>query len=164
MPTSLLASWCVIKIPCCQPHSPPMNHGLHYTIVSCLFEFSPGEVSKVTVPRQWFSGKQYKKSRKVKVFAATLADGTCWARIMPRPCDTLACCRMFDRHLAPFLRRRFPQVQRLNILLDNEKIMHTQQAKDLANKHQVFALKQYPPHSPDLNPQARLGQIVDTLT
>ena len=55
--------------------------------------------------------------------------------------------------MAPFLRHAFPDRRRITVLLDGEKVMHTDEAKAAMQEHGVRLLQGWPPHSPDLNPQ-----------
>jgi hypothetical protein len=60
---------------------------------------------------------------------------------------------MVNDKLAPVLRRAFPNRKSFTLLLDNEKIMHTEEARAMCKKHGIKVLKDWPAHSPDLNPQ-----------
>ena len=100
-----------------------------------------------------FSKKDYKKTSKAKVFGITANTGSsmvCPSPLHPKSKDWV---KIFCAQVAPFLRGEFPDRQRITVLLDGEKVMHTEEAKAAMRRHGVRLLQQWPSHSPDLNPQ-----------
>ena len=53
----------------------------------------------------------------------------------------------------PFLRQAFPNHKTIAILLDGEKVFHAREARVCMEEFGLRALKDWPAHSPDLNPQ-----------
>ena len=100
-----------------------------------------------------FSKKDFRKTSKAKVFGITTTGGSsivCPSPLHPKSKDWV---KVFCRQVAPFLRREFPDRRRITILLDGEKVMHTDEAKAAMQEHGVRLLKGWPSQSPDLNPQ-----------
>ena len=57
------------------------------------------------------------------------------------------------RRVGPFMRLAFPSRKTNTILLDGEKLLHTDAARAAMKKEGLRPLPSWPPESPDLNPQ-----------
>ena len=55
--------------------------------------------------------------------------------------------------IGPFLKKSFPGRRSFNLLLDGETVQHTPEAKRMMRSFGIETLKDWPPHSPELNPQ-----------
>ena len=60
---------------------------------------------------------------------------------------------MFRARVVQFLQQCFPGRQSHTVLLDGETLLHTDDARAAMREHRVRLLPDWPPHSPDLNPQ-----------
>lgn len=76
-----------------------------------------------------FDKKTYKQASKAKVFGITASDGSsmvCPSPLYPTSKDWV---KLFRDRVVPFLQGVFPGRQRITVLLDGEKLMHTDEAK-----------------------------------
>ena len=100
-----------------------------------------------------FDRKTYKQASKAKVFGITASDGSsmvCPSPLHPTSKDWV---KLFRGRVVPFLRDVFPDRRHITVLLDGEKLMHTDEAKAAMRESGVRVLQGWPSHSPDLNPQ-----------
>ena len=104
-----------------------------------------------------FDRAEYKKgARKCKVFGLTTSTGA----VLVLPCKRLHptsddWVKMVPSVVA-FLRASFSSRTRHTLLLDGEKILRTPEAAGAMTKSGVRVLPDWPPHSPDLNPQENM--------
>ena len=115
----------------------------------------PGEKSKpgLTIPKKWFLKRDYKKAKKVKVFGAVFSAGRSWSTAVELPFTSEKFCKMVSSKLSPALKRAFPGRATFTILVDNETLMHTPEAKATLKRCNIKVLPRWPANSPDLNPQ-----------
>ncbi len=104
-------------------------------------------------PKRWFPRKDYKKTKKQKVFGMTTSNGKKLAFLVPKPWSTEKWAVAVKNRVAPFLKKSFPRLSTFQILLDGEKILHGPAAKDAMKKAGIKTLPGWPKYSPDLNPQ-----------
>ena len=69
---------------------------------------------------------------------------------------------MLREKVGPFLAEAFPNRTSCTILVDGETIMHTAEARRAMRDCGVRALKGWPSHSPDLNPQENVWSWAET--
>ena len=113
--------------------------------------------------RKIFKLAEFKKSaRKAKVFGLTTAIGN--SLVLPAPLNptTSDWAKMVPR-IAEFLQGEFPQRTSFTLLLDGEKIFHTDEAKRKMEQHGLRILPDWPPNSPDLNPQENVWSTAKKL-
>ena len=72
-----------------------------------------------------------------------------WAKLVPR--------------IAEFLQGEFPERDFSTLLLDGEKIFHAEEAKRKMEQHGLRVLPDWPPNSPDLNPQENAWSTAKVL-
>jgi len=107
-----------------------------------------------TRPKRWFKGKDYKKTIKFKVFGLTTSTGKDLVFAWPKSCTTEKWAALVKRRVIPFLQKEFPSKRRMQLLLDGEKLLHGPAAKALFDAASIKSkLKDWPAHSPDINPQ-----------
>ena len=104
-------------------------------------------------PRRWFSTTDWKKTRKQKVFGLTASNGKSLAVLVPTPFDATKWAKIVREKVQPFLMLTFPTLSSYRILLDGEKILHAEPAKGVLKEKKINILHNWPPYSPDLNPQ-----------
>ena len=104
-------------------------------------------------PKRWFPRKDYKKTKKAKIFGMTTSHGKILAFPVLTPWSTETWARSVRSRVAPFLRSAFPSRTSFRILLDSEKILHGAAAKRAFADHNISVMPDWPKYSPDLNPQ-----------
>ena len=103
--------------------------------------------------RKIFKRTEYKKVQWVKVFGLTTSEGeSCICRVPTKP-TAEDWIKVVNRRLGPFLAEQFPSRTWKTILLDGESLLHTPDAKAAMRKWRIRCLPDWPPSSPDLNPQ-----------
>ena len=95
-------------------------------------------------------------AKRFKVFGLTTSSG----KILALPCKTLyptsADWVKMMPAVAAFMRDCFPGRASFTLLLDGEKILRTDAAKAAMRRNGLRVLPDWPPHSPDLNPQENM--------
>jgi hypothetical protein len=104
-------------------------------------------------PKRWFTGKQWKKTKKVKVLGFTTSNGKIFAAVCPLPFTAVAFAKLVRQKVAPFFRRAFPGRETFQVLIDGDKVMHAPEAKAALAAAGITALPGWPARSPDLNTQ-----------
>ncbi len=104
-------------------------------------------------PKRWFPKKDYKKTRKQKVFGLTTSNGKTLAFLVPKPWSTEQWAASVRKRVAPFLKKAFPGLTSYNILLDGEALLHGPPAKAAFRAGNITIMPGWPKYSPDLNPQ-----------
>ena len=104
-------------------------------------------------PKEWFSKENWKKVKKVKVLGFTCSTGAKWVGACPTPWDNVKYADMLKDKVVPFLKRQFPGGRTIRLLLDGEKLLRAPAPKAVMDKNKLEFLEDWPPRSPDLNPQ-----------
>lgn len=104
-------------------------------------------------PKKIFSKKEYKRVKKQKVFGLTLSTGKVLAILAPMPFTGEVWQRLLTSKVVPFLKRAFPRRRKIRILLDGEKVFRTDAAQGIMKSKGIELLPDWPPNSPELNPQ-----------
>ena len=114
-------------------------------------------------PRRYiFKRKEFKKyARKAKVFGMTTSTGQSFAMSCPANPTAKDWVRMLPR-IAAFLQKELPDLTAHTILLDGEKLLHTDEAKNAMAERGLRVLPGWPSNSPDLNPQENVWAWVRT--
>jgi transposase len=104
-------------------------------------------------PKRWFPKKDWKKTKKQKVFGLTTSNGKSLVFVVPKPFSAEQWAVLVKKRVAPFLKKSFPRLQSFNILLDGEGLLHAPAAKAAYRKANMSTEPGWPKYSPDLNPQ-----------
>ena len=107
-------------------------------------------------PKRWFPQKQWKKTKKFKVFGLTTSTGKQLNFEVPFGKDNFNSAiwaKYLKKRVAPFLRRCFPEKESFHLLLDGEGLLHAPEAKRAMRENRISTLKDWPAYSPELNPQ-----------
>ena len=113
-------------------------------------------------PKRWFPKKDWKKTKKQKVFGMTTSNGKKLTFLVPRPWTGEQWAVAVRTRVAPFLRRSFPSKDSFQILLDGEPLLHKPVAKAAMKAANITVLPQWPKYSPDLNPQEHVWSWAET--
>ena len=100
-----------------------------------------------------FMRKEYRTTKKGKVFGFTASTGHMLFALCRSPWNTKQFARLVRKRLGPFLRKCFPGQARIRILLDGEPLLHTAEAKAAFAEFGLAVMPDWPKYSPDLNPQ-----------
>ena len=100
-----------------------------------------------------FKRNEYKRAQKAKVFGLTTSAGESLLCHVPMSFRAADWVKLVKKRVGPFMRQRFPDRKSCTILLDGEKLMHTDAAKVAMKEAGVRPLPKWPAQSPDLNPQ-----------
>lgn len=104
-------------------------------------------------PKRWFRKADYQRTKKVKIFGLTTSTGKVLAVPCPTPMTGEKFADLVRRKIKPFLKKVFPRKASWQILLDGEKIFRSPVAKAALAETSVKVFPNWPPYSPDLNPQ-----------
>jgi hypothetical protein len=104
-------------------------------------------------PKKWFPRSQWKRTKKLKIFAMTASNGKSIAFTAPPVWNTAVWAAHLRRYVGPFLKKAFPRRRSYNILLDGEPLLHGAVAKEAVRNLNITVLPNWPKYSPDLNPQ-----------
>ena len=104
-------------------------------------------------PKRWFPKKDWKKVKKFKVFGMCTSNGKSLAFPVPYPNTGEQWASDIKTHVAPFLKKSFPNLSSYEILLDGEPLLHCPEAKAMLKKYNITVLQGWPKYSPDMNPQ-----------
>ena len=116
---------------------------------------TPGERTKPAFarPKRFFKRKEFRRTRKGKVFGFTTSSGRQLAIVVPLLFTAEEFAVLVRRRLGPLLQAEYPGRQRFRILLDGEPLLHAPAAKAAFADFGIDALRDWPPYSPDLNPE-----------
>ena len=104
-------------------------------------------------PKHWFPKKDWKKTKKLKVFGITTSNGKQLQFKVPMKLTSAQWAVFVKKRLAPFLRKTFPNLRCYNLLLDGEKLLHAPEASAAYREAHIKTLPGWPMCTPDLNPQ-----------
>ena len=105
-------------------------------------------------PKRWYPASEYKKVVKFKVFGLTASTGKSLVFLWPHRCTAEKWAPLVKKRVIPFLQKEFPNKRPIQLLLDGEKLLHAPVAKALFDAAGIKSkLKEWPFHSPDINPQ-----------
>ena len=104
-------------------------------------------------PKRWFKKKEWERVRKLKVFGLVTSNGKVFATACPMPMTGDHFADLVRQKLKPFMKNAFPRRASSQILLDGDKTFRTAHAKAALQESGITVLPNWPPHSPDLNPQ-----------
>ena len=104
-------------------------------------------------PAEWYSKEDWKKVKKVKVLGFTCSTGAKWVGICPKPWNNVKYAEILKNKVVPFLKRQFPKRKLIRVLLDGEKLLRAPAPKAVMESNGLEFLADWPPRSPDLNPQ-----------
>lgn len=101
-----------------------------------------------------FKRTEYKRAEKAKVFGLTTSTGLQLTCHVPLRFEAKHWIKLVNKRVGPFLKQAFPRRKTITILLDGEKLFHTDDAKTCMRENfGLRALPNWPAYSPDLNPQ-----------
>ena len=109
--------------------------------------------SKFMRPKRWFPPKEWKKVKKQKIFGLTTSTGKTLAFLVTTPYTSEQWAKDINTKVTPFLKKAFPGKGKFNVLLDGEKLLRGGPAKTALKKNGIVLVPDFPPYSPDLNPQ-----------
>ena len=112
-------------------------------------------------PEAWFSRKDWKDVKQVKMLAFTCSTGATWAAICPTPWDNIKFADLIEKEFAPWIKAQLPEKREIRLLLDGERLMHAPQPKKVFKEQSLTVLPNWPPRSPDLNPQENAWAMVE---
>ena len=114
------------------------------------------------LPETKFTRQEYKTVRQGKVFGVTLSSGqqATWVLKQPFTGDDFA--ELVRKKLGPFMAAAFPDHSKRMLLLDGEKLLHTENAKAALQEAGIRVLPDWPPYSLDLNPQENVWPWLET--
>ena len=112
-------------------------------------------------PKEWFTREQWKKVRKVRILGFTCSNGATWNTACPEPWNNHRFADIVERDFGPWLVRQFPHKGQLRILLDGERLLHAPAPKAVFERLNFVVLANWPPRSPELNPQENVWSWVE---
>ena len=114
-------------------------------------------------PKKWFKLKDWKKTKKMKVFGLTTSNGKQLCFEVPFGKDQFSAAKWavyLKKRVAPFLKNSFPGKTSFHLLLDGEKLLHAPEAQAAMDANHISTLKDWPGYSPELNPQEHVWKAV----
>ena len=93
----------------------------------------------------------------------TNSEGGICAVGVTEPWNSPEFVNLVRTHIGPWLRTSFPDHEKITILIDSEKVMHTPEAKAALNEFGISSMQSWPKYSPDLNPQENLWARAEVL-
>ncbi len=108
-------------------------------------------------PKRWFKKKDWKKTKKQKVFGMTTSNWKMLAFLVPKPWSAEQWAVEIKTKVKPFLKKAFRGKNSFRILLDGEKLLVAPPAKAALNAARISVMDGWPKYSPDLNPQEHVG-------
>jgi hypothetical protein len=115
-------------------------------------------------PKRWFPRKDWKKTKKLKVFGLTTSTGKQLHFKVPIPLNAAIWATFVKKRLGPFLKKAFPRLGSYNLLLDGEKILHAPEAKAAMREARITTLQGWPKYSPELSPQEHVWTQAEPRT
>ena len=104
-------------------------------------------------PKRPFKRTEIMRTQKGKVFGFTASSGRQLAVVVPLPFTSEDFAVVVRRHLGPLLQAEFPLRRHHRILLDGEPLLHAPPAQGAFAQFGIEVLPNWPPYSPDLNPE-----------
>ena len=106
-------------------------------------------------PKRPFKRTEIMRTQKGEVFGFTTSSGRQLAVVVPRPFTSEEFAVVVRQHLGPLLQAEFPLRRHHRILLDGEPVLHAPPAQGAFAQFgiEVQVLPNWPPYSPDLNPE-----------
>ena len=104
-------------------------------------------------PKRMFKRKEFKNTKKGKVFGLTTSTGKHLVLHCETPFSAEKFAALVRLRVGPFLAREFPQHRAYRILLDGEPLLHAPAATEAMAAVGIHVLPRWPGYSPDLNPQ-----------
>ena len=114
-------------------------------------------------PKRWFKGNDYKRVQKQKVFGLTTSNGKSLAILLPKPFTKEKWAQLVKTRVSPFLKKAFPSRKQFRVLLDGEQVLRADNVKVVMREKGIVLLENWPPHSPDLNPQENVWPIAENI-
>ena len=124
--------------------------------VRCRFTYmnkKEKKMAKFQRPKRWFPKEEYKLVQKQWIFGLTTSTGKSIQFLVNAPRTGEQWAADIRKRVAPFLKRCFPEKRSYRILLDGESLLQSKPAKKEMKKHNISVIPDWPPHSPQLNPQ-----------
>ena len=101
-------------------------------------------------PKKWFSGKDWAKTKHMKIFGLTTSTGKQICFEVPYgkgAYDGHKFAEHVRKKIGPFLQRCYPGRDSFHLLLDGEKVQHTPEAKRVMRDFGMTTLKDWPARS-----------------
>ena len=112
-------------------------------------------------PKRWFKGDDWKRVQKQKVFGLTTSNGKSLALLLPKPFTKEKWAQLVKTKVSPFLKKAFPSRKQCRVLLDGEQVLRAENVKAVMREKGIVLLDNWPPHSPDLNPQENVWPVAE---
>ena len=100
-----------------------------------------------------FTRKEHKSVKKCKILGFTAANGRVLCVRCLAPWNSSKFAVLVRKHVGPFFRRAFPERRLIRILIDSERLLHTDEAKRAFAEFGICPMAGWPKYSPDMNPQ-----------
>ena len=111
--------------------------------------------AKFLKPRKqnMFTRKEHKNVKKCKILGFTASNGRVLLVRCPVPWNSSRFASLVRQYVGPFFRKAFPDRMHFRILIDSERLLHTDEAKRAFADYGIKPMPGWPKYSPDLNPQ-----------